>query len=71
MWKITPHQPLLKITPHQPLLCVVGLWSYSLEYGGGGIKAQVGADDIVIGNIILPAHEFGRVYDMWGDFGGE
>ena len=35
---------------------------WTVEYGGGGIKANVVADDMVVGGIPLAAQEFGQVY---------
>jgi len=48
---------------------ITGLCTWTVEYGGGGIKANVGADDVVIGTIPLKALEFGQVFETWGDFG--
>ena len=73
----TRYNPIASASATIPVRCqnhaapTASLCRWTVEYGGGGIKAQVGADDIVIGNIVLPAHEFGRVYEMWGDFGGK
>jgi hypothetical protein len=48
---------------------VVSLCTWTVEYGGGGIRANVMGDEVVIGNIPLSAQEFGQAYQMWGDFG--
>lgn len=48
----------------------VSVCSWTVEYGGGRIKAQVGADDVQIGKIPLKAIEFGQTYHLEGDFGG-
>jgi hypothetical protein len=47
----------------------VDVCKWAVEYGGGSIKAQVRADDMIVGNIVLKNLEFGEVYDVRGDFG--